>query len=151
MQQSQRSNERKVDSELEAHLLALSCGEPTEGFAQWTLRLLADRAVELEYVDSLSYEMVRRCTKINEIKPWRKIGWLIPPEANAEFVAAMERVLNVLIGRCLDRRIGSMEKLCGEVAAWQARREQIYAKLNWQFTTENSRIKRKRLYPAFDA
>ena len=33
--------------------------------------------------------------KKNEIKPWRKIGWVIPPEANAEFVAAMERVLDV--------------------------------------------------------
>lgn len=62
-QQSQRSYERKADGELEAHLLALSCGEPPEGFARWSLRLLADRAVELEYVDSISYETVRRVQK----------------------------------------------------------------------------------------
>lgn len=62
-QQGQRSYERKADGELEAHLIALSCGEPPKGFARWSLRLLADRAVELEYVDSLSYETVRRVLK----------------------------------------------------------------------------------------
>lgn len=62
-QQSQRIYERKADGELEAHLVALSCSEPPEGFARWSLRLLADRAVELEYADSLSYETVRRVLK----------------------------------------------------------------------------------------
>ncbi|HEC26440.1 MAG TPA: IS630 family transposase [Gammaproteobacteria bacterium] len=293
--QSQRHYDRKADGELEAHLVALSCSDPPEGFARWSLRLLADRAVELEYVDNLSYETVRRVPKKNEIKPWRKVGWVIPPKANGEFVAAMERVLdvyrrpynaaipvvcmdetprqliretrtpipacpgqlerhdyeyercgvcnvfmaseplagtrmtkvtarktkvdwaqfiqdiaeryqdakkitlvmdnlnthspgalyqafppgqakalwerfefvytpkhgswlnvaeielNVLISQCLDRRIDSMEKMCGEVAAWQARRDQVRAKVNWQFTAENARIKLKRLYPTFEA
>ncbi len=62
-QQSQRSDARKADGELEAHLVALSCGAPPEGFARWSLRLLAERAVELEYVDSLSHETVRRVLK----------------------------------------------------------------------------------------
>ncbi len=52
--------ERKADVELEAHLLALSCSEPPAGHSRWTLRLLADRLVELEHVDSISYETVRR-------------------------------------------------------------------------------------------
>jgi len=60
---SQRNYERMADGEVEAHLVALSCGEPPEGFARWSLRLLADRAVELEYVDSISYETVRRVLK----------------------------------------------------------------------------------------
>ena len=60
---SQRSYERKADGEFEAHLVALSCGEPPKGFARWSLRLLADRAVELEYIDSVSYETVRRVLK----------------------------------------------------------------------------------------
>lgn len=60
---SPRSYERIADGEVEAHLIALSCGEPPEGFARWSLRLLADRAVELEYVDSISYETVRRVLK----------------------------------------------------------------------------------------
>ena len=54
---------KKADGDLEAHLVALSCSEPPEGFAGWSLRLLADRAVELNYVDSISYETVRRVLK----------------------------------------------------------------------------------------
>lgn len=62
-QQGQRDYERKADGELEVHLVAMSCGEPPKGFARWSLRLLADRAVELEYVDSISHETVRRVLK----------------------------------------------------------------------------------------
>lgn len=62
-QQSQRSYVCKADGEFEAHLVALSCGEPPQGFARWSLRLLADRAVELKYIDSISYETVRRVLK----------------------------------------------------------------------------------------
>ncbi len=54
---------RKADGEFEARLVALSCGEPPEGHAQWSLRLLADRAVELGYIDSVSHETVRRVLK----------------------------------------------------------------------------------------
>ena len=57
----------------------------------------------------------------------------------------------MLISQCLDRRIGSMEELRVEVAAWQAHRDQIHAKVNWQFTAEDARVKLKRLYPTFDA
>jgi transposase len=59
----ERHRERKLDGELEAKLVALTCGAPPEGQARWTLRLLADRMVELEYVESLSYETVRRALK----------------------------------------------------------------------------------------
>lgn len=55
--------ERKADGEFEARLTALACSEPPEGYARWSLRLLADKAVELEYVDSVSYETVRRTLK----------------------------------------------------------------------------------------
>ena len=54
---------RKADGEFEAQLVALSCSEPPEGHAQWSLRLLADRAVELDYIDSVSHETVRRVLK----------------------------------------------------------------------------------------
>ena len=54
---------RKVDGEFEARLVALSCGDPPEGRAQWSLRLLADRAVELGYIESVSHETVRRVLK----------------------------------------------------------------------------------------
>ena len=67
--ESERVYSKKVDGDLEAHLVALSCSEPPEGFARWTLRLLADKVVELGYVEDISYETVRRTLKKNEIKP----------------------------------------------------------------------------------
>ncbi len=59
----ERTYERKADGEFEAHLIALSCSTPPQGFARWSLRLLADRAVELQYIDSISYETIRRLLK----------------------------------------------------------------------------------------
>jgi len=59
----EREYDKKVDGDLEAHLVALSCSEPPEGFARWSLRMLASKAVELEYVESISYETVRRSLK----------------------------------------------------------------------------------------
>jgi len=59
----ERTYEKKADGEFEAHLIALSCSAPPEGFARWSLRLLADRAVELKYIDSVSYETIRRVLK----------------------------------------------------------------------------------------
>ena len=54
---------RKADGEFEARLVALSCAEPPEGHSQWSLRLLADRVVELGHIDSVSHETVRRVLK----------------------------------------------------------------------------------------
>ena len=56
----ERVYEKKADGDFEAHLVALSCTTPPEGFARWSLRLLADRAVELRYIDTISYETIRR-------------------------------------------------------------------------------------------
>lgn len=55
--------ECKADGELEARLVALSCSRPPKGHARWSLRLLAERVVELEYIDSISHETVRRVLK----------------------------------------------------------------------------------------
>lgn len=62
--QGRRANYlRKADGEFEARLVALSCSDPPEGYGQWSLRLLADYAVELGYIDSVSHETVRRVLK----------------------------------------------------------------------------------------
>ncbi|MBU2054414.1 MAG: IS630 family transposase, partial [Proteobacteria bacterium] len=285
---------KKADGDFEAHLIALSCSAPPEGFARWSLRLLADKVVELAYIDSISHEAVRRVFKKNEIKPWQRKGWVIPPEQNGSFVANMEMVLdvykrpfdplypvvcmdespkqliaeikvpipaspgkaakhdyeykrcgvcnvfisceplagkrtvkiterktkldwacfieeiadqyesaekitlvmdnlnthnpgslyesfppdkakalwdrfefvytpkhgswlnmaeielNVLTGQCLKRRIDDIEFVKKEVAAWQRARDNKSAKVNWQFTAEDARIKLRRLYPTLD-
>ena len=62
-QASRREYDLKIDGRAEAQLVAMSCSAPPEGHARWSLRLLADRLVQLEYVDSVSYETVRRTLK----------------------------------------------------------------------------------------
>ena len=64
-----RVYERKADGEVEAHLIALSCSKAPEGFSKWSLRLLADKMVELRYVDEISYETVRRVLKKTNLNP----------------------------------------------------------------------------------
>ena len=62
-QYTQKVSRKKIDGDVEAHLVALSCSEPPEGRARWTLRLLADSIVELGYVQSISHEAVRQTLK----------------------------------------------------------------------------------------
>jgi transposase len=54
---------REVTGEVEAHLIALRCGDVPNGQTRWTLRLLADRMVELNYVEHISHESVRQVLK----------------------------------------------------------------------------------------
>jgi len=58
-----RPRRRVLDGRAEAHLIALSCSDPPEGRERWSMRLLADRVVELGHVGSVSYETVRRTLK----------------------------------------------------------------------------------------
>lgn len=70
-----RIYEKKTDGDFEAHLVALSCSEPPEGFARWSLKLLAEKVVELKYIDSISHETVRgilKKTKLNHGK--KRVG-----------------------------------------------------------------------------
>jgi len=60
---TQKVSRKKIDGDVEAHLIALCCSEPPKGRVRWTLRLLADKVVELGYVDSISYEAVRQTLK----------------------------------------------------------------------------------------
>jgi hypothetical protein len=254
-----RSRPRRLDGEHEAYLIALVCSAPPDGREHWSLRRLSDRLVELEVVEQVSHETVRQVLNKNELKPWQKKHWCIPPEANAEFVCAMvepgqpprqdyeyerEGVCNVFVAyeplagsrfarvreqrtkrdwaeflrevldqhyptaekvvlvmdnlnthspasfyevfppaeawrlarkleihytpkhgswlnlaeielsglsrQCLSRRLGSFEEATRQVEAWQNHRNQDQAKVNWRFTTDDARIKLKRLYPSQD-
>jgi transposase len=61
--QPRRQYRRKLDGDGEAHLIALACQKPPEGHRRWSLKLLADRMVQLEYVEEISYQTVRRTLK----------------------------------------------------------------------------------------
>jgi hypothetical protein len=53
----------KITGEVEAHIIALACGPVPEGCAKWGVRLLADKCVELNYIDSISFKSVQRLLK----------------------------------------------------------------------------------------
>jgi transposase len=61
----------KTDGDFEAHLIALSCSAAPKGYARWSLRMLADKMVELKYVDNISHESVRRVLKKTKLNPGR--------------------------------------------------------------------------------
>ena len=59
--------EAKITGDVEAHIIALACSEPPQGCARWTVRLLAKKAVELEFIDSISFKSVQRILKKRNI------------------------------------------------------------------------------------
>ena len=60
---NRKNYSRKLDGDAEAHLIAVACSEPPEGRNEWTLRLLADKLVELKVVDSVSHMTISRTLK----------------------------------------------------------------------------------------
>jgi len=66
---------RKFFGEQAGRLVALACSAPPAGHARWSLRLLAARLVELEYIEAVSHDTVWRTLKRNELKPWLKEQW----------------------------------------------------------------------------
>ena len=85
---------RKATGDVEARIVAKACSAPPEGYAKWTLTLLAkESAVILE--DSLSRATIGRILQRNDLKPHLSAYWCIPPEEDADFVANMEDILDV--------------------------------------------------------
>ena len=84
---------RIFDGAAEAKLIALTCSPAPEGFARWSLRLLEEKVVELNIVDEGQRQHDRKDSEKNVLKPHRNRQWVIPPDANAGFVAAMEDML----------------------------------------------------------
>ena len=68
--------------------VALACSQPPEGRVSWTLQMLADGLVAQEIVDSISTETVP--SEKNELKPWLKECWCLPPQGSADFVCAKD-------------------------------------------------------------
>ena len=79
---------------------------------------------------------------------WDRFEFIHTPK-HGSWLNMAEIEINVMVRQCLSRRIADIETVRREVAAWQAHRDQLNAKINWHFTTETARIKLKRLYPTF--
>lgn len=81
---------------------------------------------------------------------WDRFEFIYTPK-HGSWLNMAEIELNVMIKQCLTRRIDNIDTVRREVSAWQVRRDQLKARINWQFTTGDARIKLSRLYPTFEA
>ena len=75
--------EAKITGEVEAHLIALACHTPPEGYCKWTLRLLSERMVQMKYIDSISHTSVENVMKKNCLNPNRSF---VRPFSVVDFV-----------------------------------------------------------------
>ena len=80
---------------------------------------------------------------------WDRFEFVYTPK-HGSWLNMAEIELNVLTGQCLNRRIAQISLINKEVQSWQCHRNNQQAKVNWQFRTEDARIKLKRLYPTLE-
>ncbi len=127
---------------------------------QWA-SFIEDIAKEYENADKITLVMDNLNThkpgSLYEVYPpekakklWDRFQFVYTPK-HGSWLNMAEIELNVLIGQCLNRRIDKMSTVIKECKAWQEHRNNMNAKINWQFTTGNARIKLKRLYPTLQS
>ena len=80
---------------------------------------------------------------------WDHLEFIYTP-LHGSWLNMAEIEINVLGGQCLSRPLATLEKVAEEVKAWQQSRNNKNSRINWQFTTQDARIKLKRLYPTFE-
>jgi transposase len=80
---------------------------------------------------------------------WDRFEFVYTPK-HGSWLNMAEIEINVMVRQCLNRRIADIDTMRHEVAAWQAHRDQLKAKIDWQFTTDTARVKLKRLYPTLE-
>ena len=77
---------------------------------------------------------------------WDRFEFIKTPK-HGSWLNVAEIELNVMIRQCLSRRIDNVQEVQAEVSTWENHRDNLHAKVNWHFTTEDARIKLRRLYP----
>ena len=82
------------DARDEANIVALVCSRPPEGYARWTLDLIAEESVKRGFVDSISKSKIQVILHEHELKPWREKMWCVA-ELDDEYIERMEDVLKV--------------------------------------------------------
>jgi hypothetical protein len=80
---------------------------------------------------------------------WDRFEFVYTPK-HGSWLNMAEIELNVLIRQCLNGRMGTIGEAAAAVAAWQTHRDNLRAKVKWQFTTQNARVKLRRLYPTLE-
>ncbi len=80
---------------------------------------------------------------------WDRFEFVYTPK-HGSWLNVAEVELSVMNRQCLNRRIDRVDVLASKVAAWQTSRDRLQVKVDWQFTTEDARLKLKRLYPTHE-
>jgi transposase len=83
-------------------------------------------------------------------KIWDRFEFVYTPK-HGSWLNMAEIELNVLMGQCLNRRIGDLDTMKKEIKAWENNRNNKEATINWQFTNDKARIKLKKLYPTISS
>ena len=145
--------------------------EPLAGYRLVEVRERKKKVDWARFIKAIAdkYKKAKRITLVMDNLSTHRAGALYevfpPPQAKEildrfEFVYTpkhgswlnmAEIELNVLMGQCLKRRIDNIQTVTREVEAWQNHRNNLDAKVNWQFDTDNARVKLKRLYPTLEA
>ena len=94
---------RLIDGEAEAKLVAICCGGPPEGRARWTLRLLADKLVELEILESVSHETVRQTLKKTNSSPGTSVNGAFRPSRTRPSSVRWKTCSTSIGGRTIQR------------------------------------------------
>ena len=131
-QQNRRS--KIIDGEKEAYLISIACSETPEGKGKWTLQMLADKMIELQYVETVSRETIRKTLKKTNWNHRSCESWVIPPRESAEFVCAMEELLDIYQSEydeenpwiCFDESCKQLVKEIKEPIAHQEGKAQRY-------------------------
>jgi len=165
--------EARVDYEYIRHGVAniFMANEPLKGRRMVEITEQKTKTDWVKFIKKLADEMYPQAEKITLIMDNFKTHTIgafyevFPPEEAKRLVDRFEFVftpkhgswlnmaeieLRVLSGQCLNRHIPAIEEMKKEVKAWEKSRNSQNAKINWQFTTKDARIKLKRLYPSFD-
>ena len=146
--------------------------EPLGGFRRVSIRdtkTMNDWAEEVRYLVDTDYKdatkVILVCDNLNTHKIASLYGRFSPEEAlrisqkleihftpkHGSWLNIAEIELSVLTKQCLNRRIGDVETLQKEVTAWYQARNEKQKNVTWQFTTNDARIKLKRLYPQYQS
>jgi hypothetical protein len=138
----------RILSDARAKLTALACATAPEGHARSTLRLLADRAVTLGFVDSISHNLSSFYENLPPEQAFalaQRFEMHYTPKKGS-WLNMAELELSALSRICLSRRISSIEELDGQVQALVKERNELKVKVEWQFTITQAREKLSRRY-----
>lgn len=83
-----------IDDRIKNNIIAMVCSNPPDGYARWTIDLVAEESVQRGMIESISKSKIQVILQEHELKPWREKMWCVP-ELTDEYIHRMEDILNI--------------------------------------------------------